>query len=186
MTEDLLAFVACHEMGHHLGGAPQKPMKPWSSAEGQADYFAATKCMRKYMQEDDNVYMISQREVSPPLLVTQKCSSHFTRAREVAICQRTSLAALAMAKIAHQLRFGQGLAPHFESPDLSKVETTNYGEPSPQCRLDTAFQGALCSKGDDEDFHPAHFERGACTQSQGHEEGVRPRCWYRPPHSNLL
>src|SRR5690606_13527496 len=50
MDEDALLFILCHELGHHLGGAPKKKrgesdIDSWSSAEGQADYFAAKECL---------------------------------------------------------------------------------------------------------------------------------------------
>lgn len=38
--------VACHEMGHHLGGAPKYPDDPWASDEGEADYFSSIRCMK--------------------------------------------------------------------------------------------------------------------------------------------
>ena len=37
-------YVACHEIGHHIGGAPLYP-SDWAADEGQADYFAAW-CMK--------------------------------------------------------------------------------------------------------------------------------------------
>ena len=45
-TEDAMALVACHELGHHLGGAPKKAgvQQMWASNEGQADYWGSMKC----------------------------------------------------------------------------------------------------------------------------------------------
>ena len=49
MTQDSLALIVCHEIGHHLGGAPRTFLyEGWPSAEGQADYWASSKCMKKY------------------------------------------------------------------------------------------------------------------------------------------
>jgi hypothetical protein len=36
--------VLCHELGHHLGGAPRYP-NDWASAEGQSDYWGFAQCM---------------------------------------------------------------------------------------------------------------------------------------------
>lgn len=45
------AFVACHELGHHMGGAPLfSDSGPWGgggpAVEGEADYWAAKECMK--------------------------------------------------------------------------------------------------------------------------------------------
>src|SRR5690606_1616432 len=49
ITEDGFALVVCHEIGHHIGGAPKKGgwFSTWATNEGQADYFATLKCLRK-------------------------------------------------------------------------------------------------------------------------------------------
>ena len=46
MTIDGYTLVACHELGHHLGGAPLFSGQDWASVEGEADYFATTKCVK--------------------------------------------------------------------------------------------------------------------------------------------
>lgn len=52
MTKDAYATIICHELGHVLGGAPYQTINgvEWSSAEGQADFFAARVCLPKYFQ----------------------------------------------------------------------------------------------------------------------------------------
>lgn len=44
------ATVACHELGHHLGGAPLYPGETWNgggpSNEGESDYWASKDCMK--------------------------------------------------------------------------------------------------------------------------------------------
>jgi hypothetical protein len=49
-TPDGFAEVICHEIGHHLGGAPKYSGMDWAAVEGQADYFATLKCMHKTLQ----------------------------------------------------------------------------------------------------------------------------------------
>ncbi len=43
------ALIACHEMGHHIGGAPKIQSmfggNQWATNEGGADYFATLKCL---------------------------------------------------------------------------------------------------------------------------------------------
>jgi len=46
MTEGALTEIACHEVGHHLGGFPYYAGSSMS-VEGQADYFATGSCMKK-------------------------------------------------------------------------------------------------------------------------------------------
>lgn len=52
MTLHAYAAAVCHEVGHVLGGAPYQTMQgfEWSSAEGQADYFAASVCLPRYFE----------------------------------------------------------------------------------------------------------------------------------------
>jgi hypothetical protein len=51
MTADGYLSVACHELGHHLGGAPLYAGAPWPgggpSAEGEADYFTTIRCLKE-------------------------------------------------------------------------------------------------------------------------------------------
>lgn len=47
MTQNGFLMVACHELGHHLGGAPRYGHNTdWAAVEGQADYFATLRCMK--------------------------------------------------------------------------------------------------------------------------------------------
>ena len=52
MTKDAYAAAVCHELGHVLGGAPYQTINgaQWSSAEGQADFFAASVCLPRYFK----------------------------------------------------------------------------------------------------------------------------------------
>ena len=69
MTLGGVAAVICHEIGHKLGGQPHQKFNgheaDWSSAEGQADTFAATRCLP---QMYDNLksffpdYLLTERD----------------------------------------------------------------------------------------------------------------------------
>ena len=65
MTLDAYAATVCHELGHVLGGAPFQtiPNSQWASAEGQADFFAASICLPRYfsMSEKENTKKIVER-----------------------------------------------------------------------------------------------------------------------------
>jgi hypothetical protein len=60
MTVDGYLQVACHEMGHHLGGAPKYPDAQWASDEGEADYFATLKCMKEMGLDSERIKAASQ------------------------------------------------------------------------------------------------------------------------------
>ena len=48
MTYGAVMDVLCHEVGHHLGGAPVYSDSRWASCEGQSDYFAQ-RCMKRIL-----------------------------------------------------------------------------------------------------------------------------------------
>ncbi len=45
MTEDALTLILCHELGHLYGGVPYSDDHNRLSSEGQADYWATSKCI---------------------------------------------------------------------------------------------------------------------------------------------
>lgn len=57
MTEDGYVLVACHELGHHLGGAPRfsDEDSKWASVEGEADYFATLQCAKKTIKDSGRI-----------------------------------------------------------------------------------------------------------------------------------
>jgi hypothetical protein len=127
MTENILALVLCHELGHVLGGAPYQdiPGSEWTSIEGQADFFASSQCLPKYLQKisDDK---LSSIELKKKVL-------------------ETSLAATL---------FFQKYSPSEKEPvalekTASEIATTlnRISYPSLQCRLDTFKAGASCVTG---------------------------------------
>lgn len=180
VTEDGYALVICHELGHHLGGSPQKTTQEgssiWPSTEGQADYFATLKCLRKVFRHDDNV------EVMKPLTVSEevrtKCSEPFKEEWEKAMCMRTTMAGIAIAHISSDIR--QTEAPQIETPDSSVVEKTFEAHPLPQCRLDTYFQGSICEVSSYRSVSNSDETTGTCHSKKGHTLGTRPLCWFSP------
>lgn len=174
VTPDGYALVICHEIGHHIGGAPKKSPQsaPWSSNEGQADYFATLKCLRKVFADDDHAEIIKNMNI--PGKVTTACSS----ALEKDLCIRTSMAGLAIASVSADVR--KVPTPSFDSPDKNEVLETVEKHPMPQCRLDTYFQGSICHVSKDEDVSQTDPLIGTCHEASGHKEGVRPGCWFNP------
>jgi hypothetical protein len=172
MTDDGLTMVICHELGHHLGGAPKGNWR-WASIEGQADYYASLKCIRKVFADEDNISIVAAMEV--PEVVTKKCTAQFSDVNDLAICQRTAMGALALASLLADLHEGTPV-PNFSTPDPSIVTRTSSTHPAPQCRLDTMFQAALCEQSHMTNVSNSNHAAGTCVRGPG----TRPLCWYKP------
>jgi hypothetical protein len=175
-TDDGFMMVVCHELGHHLGGAPKYYGDDWASNEGQADYFAGLKCMRKVLENDDNISIVSSMTVDAE--ATAKCSSVYNSASEIALCQRIAMAGKSLGSLLGSL--GGNSNVNFNTPDRKVVLRTNDNHPAAQCRLDTYFQAGLCDKSITEDVSQTDPVPGTCIAKDGFQSGVRPLCWYRP------
>ncbi len=182
-TADAFAAVACHELGHHIGGAPKKGSiwgSSWASNEGQSDYFATSKCMRKFMEVDDNQAVVAAMEI--PQVVTDRCEASFANAEEIAMCQRGAMAGEALAKLLNSLRTGSDPVA-FTTPDRAVVSSTNHNHPAAQCRLDTYFAGAICDQDASIDPDSSDAKTGYCMRVDGYQDGTRPLCWFKPSAS---
>jgi hypothetical protein len=180
ITQDAMALVVCHELGHHIGGAPRKVSpwsSPWASNEGQSDYFATLKCLRRAWNNDNNEQVIASMNV--PVSLSRACSSQHIWSVDYALCVRSGMAGLSVANLFRALR-NATVEPKFETPDTGVVTQTNDNHPAYQCRLDTYFQGALCEKSFNEDVSPSSEVTGTCHQSTGQTSGIRPLCWFKP------
>lgn len=179
ITSDGFALVVCHEIGHHIGGAPKKVSywsNSWASNEGQADYFATLKCLRRIWQSEDNAAVIANMEV--PEAVTTACGKQWSSSADYNICVRGSMAGASVSNLFAALR---GSAPgSFTTPDPRVVTRTDDNHPAHQCRLDTYFQGALCEVSMNENVENASEVTGTCHASLGHSTGLRPLCWFKP------
>ncbi len=182
MTEDGLALVMCHEIGHHIGGAPKRPAElgeemTWASNEGQSDYFATLKCLRRVFRDDDNAS--AARAAGVPATLRSACTRAFPRTREANLCIRSAMAGQAVANLFHSespLRT-RTMAPAFNTPSRFATAVTFNGHPPAQCRLDTYLQGALCAAPLDDDVDQEDALEGTCNAPAA--RGVRPACWYR-------
>tara|TARA_R110002072_G_scaffold64203_9_gene160009 strand:+ start:55635 stop:56510 length:876 start_codon:yes stop_codon:yes gene_type:complete len=181
ITADGFALVACHELGHHIGGAPKKSSwfgTSWASNEGQSDYFGNSKCLRKFMEVDDNIAMMATVDV--PEYATKVCMESFSNAEDIAMCQRGAMAGLSLGNLFKALR-NLTTDLKFDTPDTGVVTTTNHNHPAPQCRLDTYFAGAVCDKDAYTDPSSTNAATGYCTRADDYTNGVRPLCWYKAP-----
>ena len=178
VTDDGFALVVCHELGHHLGGAPKigSFMSKWASNEGQSDYFATLKCFRRVFESENNLNVVSQMNV--PAEVTKSCEANFTLANDVALCERSAMGGLSLANLLGSLRGTTNV--DFNTPDTSTVARTNNAHPAAQCRLDTYFQGAICELNYTDDLDNKDPNKGTCNRVANQKDGLRPLCWYAP------
>jgi hypothetical protein len=177
ITEDGFALVLCHEIGHHLGGAPKVGMflNKWASNEGQSDYYAALKCLRKTFLNDDNATIVSALN-APETLVTA-CAKNHANKDDKNICIRTGMAGVSVSNLFAALR--NGTPAQFQTPDAGVVTSTNDAHPAYQCRLDTFFQGSLCGAGMNDEVSQKEEVQGTCHKTLGHSIGMRPSCWFK-------
>jgi hypothetical protein len=180
ITADGFAMVACHEIGHHIGGAPKKASwmgNTWASNEGQADYWGTMKCFRRVMMNDDNASIVAKMEVDQ--FAREKCEGIYANEAEIALCLRNAMGGLSLGNLFRALR-RQTTPLAFNTPDRTRVTRTNDNHPDSQCRLDTYFAGAICDKSIDEDVSQTNATVGVCNLSDGATDGTRPLCWYKP------
>lgn len=176
VTPDALRLLVCHEIGHFLGGAPKSfrgrsELRSWSSAEGQADYFATAKCLKTLWADEEKEEDLTDLVPVERDALQNQC--------QTSLCRRIALAGKQVALLFHELRSG-GFSPEFHRKDSTQVSETQMGHPFAQCRLDTYVAGARCAISPEEGFDPQNAEIGACGFEETTLEGARPRCWFQP------
>lgn len=182
ITKDGISLLVCHELGHHMGGAPVKRsffrFKTWATNEGQADYWGTLKCLRRVFLREDNIAAISQMKI--PQIVKDKCSKSFFGDQERALCMRTAMAGKSISNVFSSIRqLKEG--PSFSAPSDKKVKRTYKKHPEPQCRLDTYFSASLCSVSVEEEVSYKDQKAGVCSRHyQENDLGTRPLCWFKP------
>lgn len=173
---DVFTLILCHELGHALGGAPYLGMR---SVEGQADYFATSKCLPRLWQNEANSASLAGIEI--PKSISINCGSTYDSKNQKNLCERSNLASIRLVAI---LLDGQPLTaranrppPRIDTPDTTIASPGSYYNdyPSPQCRLDTLVAGAFCKI----DTHaPVDiFNVGNTGCASGY--GARPKCWFK-------
>lgn len=158
---EIVAFTLCHEIGHYLAGAPYQVLNheiQWSSAEGQADWFAAKECLPKVFNNFSsfNKYKTFQHEVDTSAICDAK-------AVHKNLCQWILGAGQDFSEFTSYYFLDNGVkvpTPKLNQKALEEPALTIVSSyPSAQCRLDTIKLGGLCAAGSLKDC-------------------IRPRCWY--------
>lgn len=170
MTPDALSLVACHEMGHNIGGAPTYSDQISTSSEGQSDYWATLKCSRKLFRANRQLTSSDDQDET----IDRACEKSHGKGEDYDICKR---AMEASKRLSFFLAEVTGVAlPNVTTPDPTIVTKTSNKHPAAQCRLDTYFAGALCRMDYRDDVSQTDPRIGTCNSQ---EIGGRPKCWYK-------
>lgn len=169
VTKDGMLLVACHELGHHLGGFPLYGRADWASNEGSSDYFANLKCLRLTLE--------GAAPANTDPIAKAGCSAAYPEGPDRNRCEAGTMAGASVSALLAEL--GGSPKPTLGTPDTSAVDETYDGHPEAQCRLDTYYQGSLCGKPVKDDVSRTG-PNGGCTKTEGFQIGLRPRCWYAP------
>lgn len=178
-SKETLLTTICHEIGHHLGGYPQMSGQSWpASAEGQADYYATSKCMKLVLQDEVALNKQIAESADVPEFVKDECSKQFSTSDEQNLCIRLAVASEKQG----QSFMSETMASfiHLDNMDTSKVDSIDYTHPRASCRMTTLYQGALCNLNPRTAFSINEELTGGCHAKNGHQLGVRPLCWFLP------
>jgi len=174
ITMDGFALVVCHELGHHLGGAPKGG---WASNEGQSDYYANLKCLRQVFADPDAAAFTRKSEGDE--VAEKGCEAMYSDPQERTACIRGSMAGKSVAYLFKVLR-NETVTPRFDTPSAVVVTSMMSAHPPTQCRMDTYLQGSLCTQPVSAPLSGTNPAVGTCTRSAGFQAGFRPLCWYKP------
>lgn len=153
LTDDALALATCHEIGHLIGGTPfVEGGESEMSVEGQADFWGAAVCLKKYFHNfPETIYMEEG-------FAKYTCDTQYYGDEDAKnICYRTIMAG---QSVLNTVTSPKKLPSNFDTPDDSQVSYTTHNYPGAQCRFDTYVAGALCNLDD------------SCNEK-------RPRCWFK-------
>ncbi|WP_437877136.1 trypsin-like peptidase domain-containing protein [Sorangium sp. So ce513] len=202
---DLVAFAACHEIGHALGGFPFKrsfvqqqqveglatgQYGTVSSTEGQADYFATKECLPRLWSAEREVNARFRETVTG--VAKARCDAAWDDVDAQNLCYRLATVAERFGRWGRRPEDSRPV-PELSTPDTSEVMVTKQNNPALQCRVDTAFQGALCRTKFRGTAIPGlippyeqvltfspEVEAAAAPDACTEGPGSRPLCWFAP------
>ena len=199
VTAEGFALVACHELGHHLGGVVfYEGTAPWASSEGQSDYFATISCAKLIFADEPVINATFESillDFQGGETIKNQCDLIYADTAQRHICYRSAVGGKSLGDLLSALG-GQGV-PQFDTPDTAIPNKTQRSHPKGQCRLDTYVAGALCGAQWDHGIIPgkdaadrnslkAYIDAKvyACHNYQD-EHGYRPACWFNARDVNI-
>lgn len=170
--------ILCHEIGHLLGGAPYIFINPgdWGeiSAEGQADYFAAAKCMKRVWANE-----MENRKALKGMDSANVASARAQGCRDDQ-CVRIAVATFEFFR---KLDPEQNLSLDRRSPDRATSTHVHPWALPTHCRVDTSLAGAVCPINPSIPFSALNQRDGSCVNDSLNSLerlGARPGCWFAP------
>ena len=158
MNDEAVALTICHELGHSLAGAPYFSLSLYKSqsSEGQSDFFATSKCLKKYYKTLPDNKKFLDAEI--PKFAKKRCDDKFLDLEKKAICYRTVFAIDGFNHLLQHVHSHNGESS-LSVVDDSEIEIEDVNQyPTNQCRLEILMSGALDLK--------------------------RPTCWFKDSESN--
>lgn len=181
MSIEGFTVVVCHELGHHIGGAPKiksyYPGNSWATNEGQSDYYATLRCLKQLWTADENADFVKNNKIDP--IAQKDCAAAHNNVEEQNYCMRAASGALALTT-AFNIVTKSKIPLSLDTPDKKVVRRMDDSHPESQCRLDTYYQGALCDADVRIPLDNKDPRVGTCAQENGAKKGTRPLCWYAP------
>lgn len=110
LTEDTLALVLCHELGHLYGGEPYRDEATKVSIEGQADYWATNVCFKLMAPVDTYARALAASAILTAYL------SHDGKTPSLATPDLSRAAATNMGHPGGQCRFDTMIAGILDQP----------------------------------------------------------------------
>lgn len=170
--------IACHEIGHHIGGSPNKGFfYRWASSEGQSDYFATMICVKEILKNWDYDFAYNIPETVKVL-----CAETYEDQNEQHLCEQAGAMGIELADVLANLNShsGRNTEVSVDTPTTREVSSTSSSHPNPQCRLDTYFHGSLCPVDTGDVQYPSDPQSMGCWTGSGMDKGTRRRCWFQP------
>lgn len=170
-----LAAIACHELGHVIGGAPRhnKFLYAWFGYEGQADYFASLKCLKRVFADPYFAALPVREEAT----VRRLCSGVYDNKWDALLCERSALAGQDMIHYFQAKEHSEEPLAQFDTPSTLTAGGTYAMYPSYQCRVDTFLAGALCPVPLENPLSDTDPLEGTCSL-KAMPQGARPACWF--------
>lgn len=162
MNDNGLALIACHEMGHLLGGEPRSklPAFLWATSEGQSDYYASSICLKRYFERQFDLGRLDEPQVQKSLYT--RCRTKYPETKNFLICLNIMNGIEAFTKILTHLD-SQKREINFSKKSPAAKFTNVNSYPEPQCRTEILIAGNFCSP-----------ENYPCLTL----DSARPQCWF--------
>jgi hypothetical protein len=175
LNPNMYAMILCHELGHHLGGAPRFA-NSWAAVEGEADYYATLKCWRT-VESSLPAFAMTDPVDSDGLEIQTKCTASYPQPAlkaERISCQHALKTSLDLTRVLAGLSGFTAVGITASANSKTTVTTTFPFANEPLCRWQTFRPGGLCSISAEVDVEAAN---GACTTSDS-PDAARPHCWF--------